>query len=433
MAFFLFLVLNAVLFLRPAELVPSLIGLPIYQVVILSASFFAMSEILQQLDWTRLHRHPVTLCVFGVLVAIFLSHMRHFFLWGARVYSGEFAKVLLYYLLFMGTVTDSRRLHTFFTTLLVLLTVMASLSLLQYHGVIDIPQLRSYQQRAVDAETGQLTVLPRLQSTGIFHDPNDFAMVLVIGLVICLSRALATNWLSAMIWLAPISVFAYALVLTKSRGGALAMLAGLAAFAYSRWGIKSTILLCSVLVPVAGAAVFATRGGAGMEDGTAQSRIQFWSEGFALMKPYPIFGIGSHQFVEEIYYVAHNSFVHCYVELGVVGGTFFFGCFFFAGIVLLLQLRSEEVAFDPDLRKRTVLMLGVLGGVFMSLLTLSRSYEVPTYMVLGMAAVTANLNHVEADAPIITFNNQWAKRLTYASVAFLAALYLFTRTMVRWS
>ena len=30
--------------------------------------------------------------------------------------------------------------------------------------------------------------------------------------------------------------------------------------------------------------------------------------------------------------VAHNSFVHAYVELGFLGGTFFFGCFLFAGL-----------------------------------------------------------------------------------------------------
>ena len=42
MDFFLFCLLNAVLFLRPAELVPALVGLPIYQCVLLltiAASF----------------------------------------------------------------------------------------------------------------------------------------------------------------------------------------------------------------------------------------------------------------------------------------------------------------------------------------------------------------------------------------------------------
>ena len=30
--------------------------------------------------------------------------------------------------------------------------------------------------------------------------------------------------------------------------------------------------------------------------------------------------------------VAHNSFVHAFVELGLFGGTFFFGCFFFTAL-----------------------------------------------------------------------------------------------------
>ena len=36
------------------------------------------------------------------------------------------------------------------------------------------------------------------------------------------------------------------------------------------------------------------------------------------------------KFVEEIHYVAHNSFFHCFAELGVVGGTFFAGMFYLA-------------------------------------------------------------------------------------------------------
>src|SRR5205823_3488992 len=68
--------------------------------------------------------------------------------------------------------------------------------------------------------------------------------------------------------------------------------------------------------------------------GTGQARIQLWSEGLALFREAPFFGVGQGSYAEHVDQVAHNSFVECYAELGFFGGTLFLGAFFCAVCVL---------------------------------------------------------------------------------------------------
>jgi O-antigen ligase len=431
MGFFLFCLLNAVLFLRPAELVPSLIGLPIYQVVILLNLVAAFPALLSQLQADNLRRNPITLCVFGVLLAVPLSHLRHFDTWSARFSFMDYGKTVLYFLLFIAVINTERRLSQFFTVLLLLLAFMTSLSLLHNHGIIYLPQLDSIEQREYDDATGEVLTFPRLQSTGIFNDPNDFAMILAVGMVMALSFLGASSLLTSPFWLGLLGMFGYALFLTKSRGGILALLVGVGVLAYARWGWKRAALVACLTLPLV-AAVFAMRDDGGVESGTGQSRIQLWAEGFSLWKNTLTFGIGYNLYADEVGYVAHNSYVHTFVELGLFGGTMFLGCFYFAGSGLYNQLRDPEVEDDPISRPRTFLALALLASVFTSLLTLSRPYGIPAYVIFGVAATTISFNTVYLDAPQPVFTSIAARRLAVASMAFMVATYLFTRVMVRW-
>ncbi len=278
----------------------------------------------------------------GLVVAVPLSHLRHMDFWDARYSFMAFGKTALYYLLFISVIRTERRLDRFFKVLLFLLAFMTALSLLQNFGYIDLPQLNSMAQHQVDPYTGQETTVARLQSTGIFNDPNDFAMILVTGLVLSAQFFFAGNTVSKPFWLAFIVALGYALVLTKSRGGFLALIAAIGVFAYARWDWKRAVVAGIILLPVV-AAVFAMRGGGAMETGTGQSRIQLWAEGFGLWKHTLMFGIGYGMYADEVGHVAHNSFVHCYVELGLFGGTMFFGCFYFALRTLWMQREQPEV------------------------------------------------------------------------------------------
>src|SRR5205807_1762810 len=131
-------------------------------------------------------------------------------------------------------------------------------------------------------------------------------------------------------WLAPIGLFGYALSLTQSRGGFIALLGALLTLVWSRFGWRKAIPLAAILVPVMFMLFDGRMTGLSASEGTGQERIQLWSEGFNFFREAPIFGIGMDEFTEEVRQPAHNSFVHCYAELGFFGGSLFFGAFFTA-------------------------------------------------------------------------------------------------------
>ena len=433
MAFWLFILLNVVLFIRPAEIVPAVAALPIYQIVILACVAATFQKILNQLDLNYLKRNPISACVVGMLAAVAMSHMSHLYVWGTRNYTTEFSKTIIYFLVLMAVVDSVRRLEQFFLCLLGILTVMAAISMAHQYDYIYIPELDSLTQREVDEETGEIREFPRLQSTGIFNDPNDFGMILVVGVVLSFHRFSRANIFERVLLIALAALFSYMIYLTKSRGAALAFVAGAGVLVYAKWGLRKALFASVIILPV-GAAIFMSRDDGGMEEGTAQARVQLWAEGMALVKEAPLFGLGSHYtYADEVGQVAHNSFVHCYAELGLLGGTVFFGCFYCAFMLMWQHIRDPEVLADPKLRARTATALAILTGFTVSMLSLSRAYVVPTYMVFGIVAATARLNGVSVDLPLPRLNFKYSQRLVQASALFFVVTYVYIKFAVRWS
>src|SRR5207248_1855272 len=108
-------------------------------------------------------------------------------------------------------------------------------------------------------------------------------------------------------WIALILVFGYALMLTHSRGGFLALLAGLVAFLQMRFGGAKTLGLGVLCIPLL-LVVFAGRmTSISAGEGTGQSRIQLWSDGLMFFQQAPLFGIGMEAYHNVSFHVAHNS------------------------------------------------------------------------------------------------------------------------------
>jgi hypothetical protein len=102
-----------------------------------------------------------------------------------------------------------------------------------------------------------------------------------------------------------------------------------------------------------------------------------------------LFGIGYGNFYEEVRIVAHNSYVHCFTELGLFGGSMFLGTIWF-GLLSFKKigrmLRSgRPLPVSAEFRRLYPYVLAILAGYAMSIYTLSRAYVVPTYLVLGIS------------------------------------------------
>ena len=429
--FKLFLLLNAVLFIRPAEIIPALEALPIYEVVIIACMLFSIPVVLRQLTLASFATQPGVVCVLMLLPAILLSHLLHGRTYDARIGALVFVKIVLYYLLLLGLLNSTARLRTFLIVLVALIVPLAVLSVLQYHEVIDIPALAQCMQGQGDDEfSGERIILVRLQSLGIFSDPNDFSLILASGLFICIHQFVEHRRIFLRLaWLIPIGILGYAFALTHSRGGFLALLAGLTVYTVSRRGWRRSLLPAVVVLPLLLLAMGGRQTKIDLDDrdDTAQGRILLWRDSMELFRESPVFGIGYGQLAEVNELVAHNSFVHSYAELGLLGGTFFVGAFYCAFLGLHRIKVDEKHKIDPALLCWRPCVLAMTVGYATGLFSLSRCYGVPTYLILGVAGAYGNLVGRDAPSAIERLNLRFLKRLCMVSVICLVVIMAFIK------
>jgi O-antigen ligase len=237
------------------------------------------------------------------------------------------------------------------------------------------------------------------------------------------------------LWLLPMLLMGVALACTHSRGGLLAAAGGGFAWFMIRYGRKRAIAVALAgmcLLPL----IAGRQAEIDLSEGTAQSRIQLWSDGLAqIQSPNIAFGIGQGMYQEFAQLVAHNSYVHAYVELGFFGGTLFFGCFFFAALGLYRLDKIGEPLHHAELRRLHPYMAALTAGWGVGLLSLSRCYVAPTYMVVGVVGVYLQMAglHLRPCRPLIVWNRRHLQKLVVGSGAALVCCMLFVRLFARWS
>jgi putative inorganic carbon (hco3(-)) transporter len=431
--YFLFLLVTATLFIRPSEIIPAVFGWPIYEYLIIACLLLSLPRVFRQFSLESLRDNPVTACVLGLLAAVVLSHLSHFDTWSARMSGLMFLKLAIYYLLLVAVVDSPKRLMSFLGWLLLFIAMIGALSLLNWRGVLQLPGMEPLEQTVCDDTSDEASVLVRMRGTGIFNDPNDLAMILVAGVVIGMHFAMhSTRRILRPFCLALVGLFGFAIFLTQSRGGLLALVTAGLVFFYDRWGVKRTAILAAVVLPLLLVAFGGrmTSFGEAIEADTGQSRVQLWSEGLILFRQFPLFGVGCQSSSDEIGMVIHNSFIHAFTELGFLGGSLFLGAF--AGsLVMLYRLVRQTTGQEAEgLRPVLHCVIAILAGVSVAMLSLSRCYVAPTYLPLGLATVCVQAG-TAASAPVpLQVNSRVLGRLAVASVAFLVSAYVFVRISI---
>jgi putative inorganic carbon (hco3(-)) transporter len=431
--FALFLLVNAALFLRPGDLFSALESNPgIYEVLMVLALVFSLPRLTSQLNWRSLKSRPISVCVVGLLGAVFVSSLVNLGP-GESFRSGyEFCKLVLYYLLLVGVVDTKEKIRWFIYYLGGLIFVLTTMALLQYHGVINNAALASYAERqweTADEETGEYgVVLLRLCAVGIYNNPNDLSRILVVGIMICLyglgDQRLPLLRLFCLVLL---GIFSYALALTHSRGGFLCLLTAVMVYLAVRFGGKKTVGLALIVVPL----LFVSFGGRqtnlNMSGGTGHQRIEIWDDGFAEWRQNPLFGIGMDQHAEMFHIVAHNSFVHAYVELGFVGGTLFLGAFYLA-VLLLYRVGKQGRGFlDGELYRFRPYLMGIIAGYMMGMMASSRNYIAPTYMLVGLGAAHVRLARISLPPVVTGLTNRLVGQVFLVSLLTVVVLYLYIK------
>ena len=431
--FFLLLVVTGILFVRPTDLVPELESAQLYLLSIVICLATSFHVIPPQLSTDSLRRRPITVCVLALLVTNLLSCLANARLDLFLTQTFEFAKVVLFYLLLVGLVDSPRRLRLYLLSMAGVLVVPVGLAVLHYCEYIHLVGFLE-----IDPTTGQRVPVThgRLTGTGQFGDPNDFCLLINVGIMLSLYAVLSTRGiLRRVVWIGPLALFVLALRLTGSRGGFVAALGSIAVLLVARFGIRKGAILATIALPV----IFTQVGGRQTEldvsdrESTGQLRMQFWSQAMEVLKSSPVFGVGPNQTLEHIGGRAvHNSFVQTYSDLGFVGGTLFVGVFYHAFRRLFRRQRRSSIETDPELRFMRPFIMAAMTGYVVTAMSTNHSYNVGTYAILGIAAVYIHLADADRPPPEESMDARMVQRLLLVGIVFVTITIVYIKALVRF-
>jgi O-antigen ligase len=146
---------------------------------------------------------------------------------------------------------------------------------------------------------------------------------------------------------------------------------------------------------------------AGLLDQSAGGRVESWAAGLRMFKASPVWGVGLGFYMDHHPYVAHNSYVQCFAEVGFVGFTLWLA-------IILSTLRElnvvrRELADVPEasglVRQATACKLS-LAGFLTGALFLSRTYSPFLFLLVALgtalgAAARAQHPELPSEHPLL--------------------------------
>jgi len=272
--------------------------------------------------------------------------------------------------------------------------------------------------------------------SGGLGDPNVLAAVLIAGVALAAGGAAAMRRypLVRLGCAAAAGLCLFALLLTASRGGLIALgLTLLAApFVMGRWRLHAllggtviavSVVLYFMLFASDDAREHVERATSG-ELRSQESRLTIWQIGWRMVEANPVQGVGLGNFqAASIHYVlqpgqtprtdrivdtpmgAHNTYLHLFSELGVVGGVLFLAIVGFALRSALLAARNFGRAGDlaMELMSRAVVVatIGLLAASFFISMQSNNKFWLVLGLGPGLLAVSRSVAPAEGDdAPL---------------------------------
>ena len=346
-----------------------------------------------------------------LLLAIVLSQLKQGWLGGAAFAFFQFSTSAGLFALICLNATTLTRLRTTCTVVLACVTIVAAMGTISFHtGMMsqqlvvkqmsgdDAMESFSAADSAIPADDTSGQFLYRIRGLGFLNDPNDLAqaIVMVLPFLWGLSRKGRSARNLLVVWL-PGALLGYAIYLTHSRG-ALIALASLFFFGLRRLlGTARTMLAM-----VAGGALVVVAGfGGGRQFSTGEEsanlRVEAWYAGLEMLKSNLLLGVGYGNFTDHHVRTAHNSFVLCFAELGVIGYFFWV-----ALIVLVFQGLNKVVLDAPEqapVREFATLLRSSFIGVMTCAWFLSRTYQATLFIMLGLGVSAWYCWAILADSP----------------------------------
>jgi O-antigen ligase len=260
-----------------------------------------------------------TFLLLGLVGAIALSEVANGWLGGVLESLRAFLPSAAVFFFIVVNVTTIRRLK------LVTLAAVASCLVVTvealcgyyagFHGEMFVLQTNIFSPQ--DEVIGQLT---RIRGAGFLSDPNDLAQILLIALpLVFIAWRRGRVVANFFVVLVPVALLLWTTYLTHSRGGLIALAAVALVLARKKLGTPASMALAGIFL--FGMLALDFTGGRGISAADGADRLEAWASGLEMFKSAPFFGIGFNGFTDLYEITAHNSFVLCLAELGILGST----------------------------------------------------------------------------------------------------------------
>lgn len=374
--FFMFLV-----FWRPQEwLLPALYGWPLLDVITYGALIALAMEISQTKQGVQ--KSPAMMLAVGLFVATLLSHIAHVYFQGLLDTVGPAFKFCFFTILLMFVINSVERVRAVMLIFILAAVIMAIHVILQVKTGVGFAGATPMLDYSVKRDEW----FYRGAFFGIFSDPNDTAQFLAtsLPLVFAYPRRLNAIWFlfaCGIAWLLLVGIQC-----CYSRGGMIAVVTvGLCLLFLKlpkRWLPYAGVLALGV-----GLLLCLTKGSA-LLDASARDRVVFWGMANYEFKKNPLFGIGYGMFWQVAGdRAAHNAFVSCYTELGLVGYWFWFSMLML-GVVGCWRVRNVFMRPRGDnqayLKRAAGLCMAGMVGFAAAGYFLSRAFVFPLFFLFGL-------------------------------------------------
>ncbi len=365
------------LFVRPQEFIPALSAAPVMLMIAAATSGVLVLHTILNRKPFHITKSPQNLLVIWFFLAILASHMSMVNFGGTVAAAEEtITKIILYFLVAMLVDTE-RKFRVVLDLLLALTMVLAIQGIVQHYTGMGLGGATAF--------AGE-----RIQGIGIFSDPNDLAVALIMPVpYVFLLLTDSRNLLIKALGLIALAILLYGIFLTQSRGALLSTGAIFIIFIARRFGLVPAITL-GVLAFMAIFVVAPRMSQISTEEASAYGRILAWTTAFELIEYRPLFGVGYDMFVSYHSRTAHNSYLLCFSELGL------FGIFPWVMLFFISIKNMHFITGDARPKRDTLalysdsVMLGLI-AFFAGTMFLSRTYSELLFIYFGLASAVTRM------------------------------------------
>ena len=399
------------IYVRPAEINPEWATIPFVDILTVIAAIIGVFSIGAKPRRIFDLPHDKLILAFWAIIAVSSLKVWLTGVWYAFL---AFMPPVFVYFLIRASVRTQPQLKGLVYLLIALNVFLAVNGIVQYHTGVGL------------GDVGM--ILDRIYGLGIFSDPNDLGLTFVMAVPLVLLVIGNAGFIFRILGVIALGIILLATYYTNSRGAVVGLGATMAAYSFLKFSKPKAVVVAAVLMAIIVVAAPSRGSETGLEESSTQSRIQSWAEGWVMLKSHPLTGVGYDQYLEYHGVVAHNSFVHTFAELGLIGASILVGMFYwyFKGLSLIPASNKE---FLPWRRGLVVSAIGTLTCAWF----LSRQYVAIFYVLLALGACAVNMHAPPEHRAKLQATQRDVLIIGGLTIIGVLFVYFSIRTMAIWS